>query len=343
MVEEDSSTVLQDSSNWSILLVRLREGLKALSSGPWIVVIRTVVSIFLVGFMVWRVSPERILSLWQDVEPAALVSAFFLLLIGQVLNGCKWWLLLKTYEPGVDWKWAMRTYFMGMFFNTILPWSYGGDGVRSYVATKDTGLPLSRSITTVVIDRLSGYAALLLWGVLGLASLYWPLSATVALALIGTAGIILIAILLPRSDPLIKVLPRPISRLLTEKTIAVSLRQAMALSLVIHVFGIMALGLIMRGSGLHFSWGFVAVGWLVLSSASLAPLALGGIGVKEFSLAALLTAHGAPSEEATVVALTYGLTFAILGLFGGLVLLPLGEVGKMRGLLQSKRKAEKAL
>jgi len=321
-------------------LVRLR---KTLSSGrrPWTVIVRAVVSILLLGFMVWRVSPERLLSLWRDAQPAPLVGAFFLLLIAQVLNGYKWGLLLRTYQPTVGSARAIRTYFVGMFFNTVLPWSYAGDGVRSYVATTEMGLPLRLSIATVVIDRLSGYLALLLLGLLGLGFLYWPLPAMIALAVVGAAGLILVASLLPRYNSSIRALPGPASQLLAERTLAVSLRQALPLSFVFHSIAILALGLIMRGNGLHLSWGHVAVAELAASTASVVPLSLGGIGVREFSLATLLTAWGASFEQATAVAFAYGLTFAALGLFGGLVL-PLREVALMRGL-PTRTKAEETL
>ncbi len=316
---------------------------KTLSSGrrPWTVIVRAVVSILLLGFMVWRVSPGRLLSLWRDAEPAPLVGAFLLLLMAQVLSGYKWGLLLRTYQTTVGSVQAIRTYFVGMFFNTVLPWSYAGDGVRSYVATKEMGLPLRLSIATVVIDRLSGYLALLLLGLLGVGFLYWPLPAMIALAAVGAAGLILMASLLPRYSSSIRSLPGPASRFLAERTLAVSLRQALPLSFVFHCVAILALGLIIRGVGLHLPWAYIAVAELVTSTASVVPLSLGGIGVREFSLAALLTAHGASPEGATAVAFAYGITFAALGLLGGLVL-PLRQVALMRGSL-TRLKAEETL
>jgi uncharacterized membrane protein YbhN (UPF0104 family) len=316
---------------------------KTLSSGRrrWTVIVRAVVSILLLGFMVWRVSPGRLLSLWRDAEPAPLVGAFLLLLMGQVLSGYKWGLLLRTYRSTLRSAWAIRTYFVGMFFSTILPWSYAGDGVRSYVATTEMALPLKQSIATVVIDRLTGYLALLLLGLLGFAFLYWPPPATVALAVVGAAALILVAGLLPRYSSLTRALPGPARQLLAERTLAVSLREALLLSFVFHSIAILALGLIIRGCGLHLPWAYIAVAELATSTASVVPVSLGGIGLREFSLATLLAAHGASPEEATAVAFAYGLSFVALGLFGGLVLL-LREVAAMRGSL-TRLKAEETL
>jgi uncharacterized membrane protein YbhN (UPF0104 family) len=321
-------------------LVCLRKTL-SLGRRRWTVIVRAVVSILLLGFMVWRVSPGRLLSLWRDAEPAPLVGAFLLLLMGQVLSGYKWGLLLRTYQATVGSVQAIWTYFVGMFFNTILPWSYAGDGVRSYMATAEMGLPLRLSIATVVIDRVSGYLALVLLGLLGLSFLYWPLPATIALAAIGAAGLILMASFLPRYSSSIKSLPGPASQFLAERTLAVSLRQALPLSFVFHCIAILALGLIIRGVGLDLPWAYIAVAELVSSTASVVPLSLGGIGVREFSLATLLTAHGASPEGATAVAFAYGITFAALGLVGGLVL-PLREIALMRGL-PTRVKAEETL
>jgi uncharacterized membrane protein YbhN (UPF0104 family) len=321
-------------------LVYLRKTL-SLGRRRWTVIVRAVVSILLLGFMIWRVSPGRLLSLWRDAEPAPLVGAFLLLLMAQVLSGYKWGLLLRTYQTTVGSVQAIRTYFVGMFFNTILPWSYAGDGVRSYMATAEMGLPLRLSIATVVIDRFSGYLALLLLGLLGLSFLYWPLPAMIALAAIGAAGLILMASFLPRYSSSIKSLPGPASQFLAERTLAVSLRQALPLSFVFHCIAILALGLIIRGVGLDLPWAYIAVAELVSSTASVVPLSLGGIGVREFSLATLLTAHGASPEGATAVAFAYGITFAALGLVGGLAL-PLREVALMRGS-PTRMKAEETL
>jgi uncharacterized membrane protein YbhN (UPF0104 family) len=321
-------------------LVCLRKTL-SLGRRPWTVIVRAVVSILLLGFMIWRVSPGRLLSLWRDAEPVPLVGAFLLLLMAQVLSGYKWGLLLRTYQPTVRSAWAIRTYFVGMFFSTILPWSYAGDGVRSYVATTEMTLPLKQSIATVVIDRLTGYLALFLFGLLALAFLYWPLPVTLALAVVGAAGLILMASLLPRYSSSIRSLPGPASQFLAERTLAVSLREALLLSFVFHSVAILALGLIIRGCGLHLPWAYIAVAELATSTASVVPVSLGGIGLRELSLATLLTAHGASSEEATAVAFAYGLTFVALGLSGGLVLL-LRQVALMRGSL-TRLKAEETL
>jgi len=303
--------------------------------------LRVLVAASLLGFMVWRVSPAKLLSAWRDVEPFPPVVAFLLLLAGQILSGYKWGLILRSYQPNVGPLWAIRTYFTGMFFNTVLPWLYGGDGVRSYLASKQMGLSLRAAIGSVLIDRLTGYAALLTLGLLGLSASYLPLPITIFTGLVMAGCLVAVVSLVPGWCRSIAARLHPLSPFLGEETLGVILRQALPLSFVFHFAVIGALGLIMWGGDLHLDWGYVAVAVLGSATASVVPISLGGLGAHEMSLTALLAAGGAPWEGAAAAALMFGLMFTSLGLLGGLVM-TLGGIALVRGSL-AKRAVREAL
>ena len=116
-----------------------------------------------------------------------------------VMSAVRWWLVLG---PGlVPLGWLVRLYFIGQFFSLFLPTSVGGDAVR-IVALSRGGVTTGRALSSVIIERMLGVGALLLYLVLGglmapalvsplLQRLSWALGWRPALVLVITGGLAL--------------------------------------------------------------------------------------------------------------------------------------------------------
>ncbi len=91
------------------------------------------------------------------------VAAFIGLAIQFPISGLKWHAALRVCNVDLSFSRLTRFYCISHFVGQFLPTSIGGDAYRAYRV-----LPLvephSRAVTSIVIDRIVGLAALLLLG-----------------------------------------------------------------------------------------------------------------------------------------------------------------------------------
>src|SRR5690606_20765503 len=81
-----------------------------------------------------------------------------------VIRAGRWLLLLQGVNAPVRFSRLVELYFVGNFFNTFLPTSFGGDVVRAWQVTHH--VPAGVAAGTVFLDRLLGLLALLFMSLL---------------------------------------------------------------------------------------------------------------------------------------------------------------------------------
>ena len=125
------------------------------------ITLRLVISIGLIIFLVFSQFRDfkTIVSTLKDINIFLLILSFLTHGYGIAITAIRWQTLLKTQNVRVSIPFLSGSVFVGMFFNNFLPTSIGGDVYRAYDVTKKTGLPMSSSISVLVIERLSGIIA----------------------------------------------------------------------------------------------------------------------------------------------------------------------------------------
>ncbi len=83
---------------------------------------------------------------------------------GQVVVAFRWWLLLRAQSIHIAVIAAVRLYFVGLFYNNLMPSSVGGDLLKAYYVTKHTHRRLE-GVLSVVVDRIVGLAGMVLMAV----------------------------------------------------------------------------------------------------------------------------------------------------------------------------------
>ncbi len=91
---------------------------------------------------------DRIMS--ADIGLA--FAALTMLYVQMGLAGARWWATLRALDAPLPWLEMTRLFYIGVFFSQALPSSVGGDPIRIYMAYKD-GLPLSKSVNSVMLER----------------------------------------------------------------------------------------------------------------------------------------------------------------------------------------------
>lgn len=89
--------------------------------------------------------------------------AFLVGLVDRVLMAYKWNILLRAKKIWISLWQSTTTYLAASFLGLFLPATVGGDALRSYAVSQE-GYPLADVLSTVVVERLLGIVALLLFG-----------------------------------------------------------------------------------------------------------------------------------------------------------------------------------
>ena len=95
------------------------------------------------------------------------IAAFGLMLLSQAISTRRWHVLLKVLDFDLPWTRVFRIYFSGMFFSLFLPTVVGGDGVKTYLVSRDWKR-VPAALYTLLADRTIGLAALGVYALAGL-------------------------------------------------------------------------------------------------------------------------------------------------------------------------------
>ena len=256
---------------------------------------------------------EQVRTALVRINPLLLAVAIALHFLSFVAGGVRWWLLFRHLNGSIAFRQLWPSYYLGVFYNNLLPSIYGGDLARTarlYAA----GFGGSALVSSAFVDRVLGLAALVSMGVIAL--LFAPAGFENRLAL-GVFGLSLL-VLLPML--VIALLPRWTRLLDTgfgsrwprlHAVLSCFPRYRSAPGLMLTAFGLSVLNQLMvvlvllmlaPGLGVHLPvFQFVVVLILVFLVASL-PISLGGLGAREGAMMALLLPLGV--DAASVLALS---------------------------------------
>ncbi len=86
----------------------------------------------------------------------------------QVITAVRWWLLLRAQGIHIEVLAAVRLFYLGLFYNNVMPGAVGGDLLKAWYVAKHTDRRLE-GVLSVVVDRAIGLAGLVVMAVLT----YW--------------------------------------------------------------------------------------------------------------------------------------------------------------------------
>lgn len=242
----------------------------------------------------------------QAVSPPVIIYAVLCYWALQTLSALKWQCLLRAQGVAMPLVDCCQLYLTGMFCNLWMPTSIGGDAMRIYLVAPRCG-GKAKAAASVLVERLTGLAALLIIGCIGLTlQLSAPTQAhsvRSGLRLILTASLIFLLfistllMLRNRAYQVQQDVPALWHKgaslqqsldLYTQPENRATLLLAFALSLLFQA------GLVVLNLGLADAMGLrvpaLLFCWLVplLALASLLPFGIGGLGVREATALALL-------------------------------------------------------
>ncbi|HVJ58131.1 MAG TPA: lysylphosphatidylglycerol synthase transmembrane domain-containing protein [Terrimicrobiaceae bacterium] len=335
-----SSPVFEDKPLGSPETVRYKRCFAILPMKRWTpFLLQSLVSIALLVWIFWKEDFRT--QTWQiltSAHPGWLMAGFLVAGAGNLIGVIRWGIFLRVLGISISPWDTVRLSFVGLFFNTFLVGAVGGDAVKVvWVVAK--GQPKTAALLSVLMDRMSGFGALILCSTLFMIwRLDWLMRSAVVAGLVKSvfAYLLLVVLLLGISfllsaRGLTRRLPKrfPFRKVIIEFTEAylqfvLAWRQTLVASL-LSILVLLAYFLTFYLSARAFGLDVPVVEFFALMPAvdiiSALPISLGGFGVREQLFVTLLAdLWEVPAAQAVSISLGGALLSMLWGLFGVVVL-----------------------
>jgi uncharacterized membrane protein YbhN (UPF0104 family) len=286
--------------------------------------LRLAITLALLALVAYRTDWVKFGDAFANLRIELWLAALGVLLGAQVISAWRWQILARPFGFERSVGQLLNYYFIGMYFNLLLPTSVGGDVVRAWYLDGGAG-QRALAFVAVFVDRFSGLLVLLCFGCVGvlvspaglpswIPAFVWATTAaavlTIAVAsclagrgqrLAGRFAKVRLALGVLRSP-----------RVFAGSTL---------LSLGVQAGNIILVWLVGLALGAEVPFGYYWVVVPMVTLLTMLPVSVNGMGVRENAMVVFLAPLGVPDSTATPLALLWFLVFLVASLAGGLVYL----------------------
>jgi len=286
---------------------------------------RVFVSVGMLGLLLWWLPTQTLLQAFGRIDAPLWVLVLVGFAAGHAVAALKWRMLVRASGLAASVLEIFRAHGAGLFANLCLPSLVGGDLLRAGLLVRRHGRAEAAAVAGLA-DRLLDTAGLLALAALGTAALsgsggdraarVW-LAAGAMLALLGLAAWLGPRMHWPvpaRLVPIADKLRAALEDLVAQPRVAVA---ALALSLAIQSGFVLLNVALGRAVGIDLPLAAWFFAWPLAKLVALLPVSLGGIGVREGALAALLAPFGVAPALAVAQSLLWETVLIALGLVAG--------------------------
>jgi hypothetical protein len=111
----------------------------------------------------WTVGPSQLARTLGTVRPLHFAASILLMGSTLALGVARWRLALQVQGLRLSWGRAIEITLVAHLFNSVLLGSNGGDVIKAWYAARETHHKKTEAVLTVVVDRLIGLWAMLLF------------------------------------------------------------------------------------------------------------------------------------------------------------------------------------
>jgi uncharacterized membrane protein YbhN (UPF0104 family) len=270
--------------------------------------------VILVAVLVRSLDWHQVGAAFARLDLRLWLAALGVYLLAQAASSVRWCVLARVHGLGGSQGRFLAYYFIGSFFNLVLPTSVGGDVIRAwYLARQDPGRRAG-AVLSVLADRANGLAVLVAVACVALWCYPLPLPAWVRATVLGLGAAAALGVLLLPALPWLerRLPPHPRLRHLVGGAAEylrhpAALVWATLLSALVQVANVVLTWLIGLGLGLDVPLAYCGILSSVVAVLTLLPVSVNGMGLREWGTALLLAPLGVGAAEAVALAL---LTFA---------------------------------
>lgn len=241
------------------------------------------------------------------------------------ISTLKWRLLLLEQGVRVPYLALARIYLVSQFINLFMPSVAGGDTYRTLKLRHYTQ-GIKRALPSIVVERGTGLAALLLIGTLGLARLFYREQFWVIVAALTVAVLVGYALLV---GPVLRMLERAnqsraygtmgvLTQILQVLKPSPRFAGVVAISFLFHLGVVVMCAIYSLATGVEVKLSQLLVIIPVVYFVEMLPISISGIGVREGTLTVLFGMMGLVPEHGLLLGLTITMMrYVTFGLAGG--------------------------
>ena len=288
--------------------------------------LKLAVSVGLLALLLRTMDMGAVAAVLGRLPATAIAAGLVLMLVQIAVLGLRWWLVMAAIEAPIPFGKALPVTFIGVFFNQVLPTSFGGDAVRMWQAHR-LGVSGEVAVIGVFLERIGGLFGLVVMTALGVAYLGSEIdNQAIRLGLLATlpmavAALLALAVLdrLParwRRAPVLEKATR-----LARNSRRVFLAPATALPLLLlsmlsHALAAAAIYAFAEGLqlGLPFLSCVALFSAVILVTAI--PISFAGWGLREGAMVALFAFAGLGADTALALSLAFGVAYLAASLPG---------------------------
>ena len=292
--------------------------------------LKLLITVALCSWLIWHADWSDVLAAVQRIGAPLIAAALVMMTLSVTISAYKWQLLLSIHRVDYEFRSLHRYYFIAMFFNNFLPSTIGGDGYRVLKTMKN---PRSRSsaVIAILMERLTGLAALLMLGYLSAMVEYHRQNDDLAgmVVMIGSLGLMLgvpaIWIAVTRGVPRLR---RPAGRFSTMLTHIIEhagdYRQnvkrslgVIAISFLFQLYSSIPCYLLLTyGAHVNCSYFDVLIVMAMVNVLAVLPISINGIGVVDGAFVYLMGHYHVPYEAALAVMMILRMLVITMSLIG---------------------------
>ncbi len=291
-------------------------------------ILRIVLSIGILGLLFWWLPTEKLLTAMQSIPLTTGLIVITGFIVGHVISALKWRMMLQATGTAINISRAIRAHGAGLFANLCLPSIVGGDFIRAALVIKEQQSKLEAIATGSLADRINDTLALVI--IAGTASLFLPeseqftagqiLSAIAILLLLGVIGAIITVRFIPTErapDAIRNILGKVNHALDSLFSAPFTALTGLLLSLCIQC-GFVGLNITLaQAMSINVPIVVWLFAWPMAKLIALAPVSLGGIGVREVALAGLLVPFGVEASLSVAQSLSWEVVLIVSGILAG--------------------------
>lgn len=274
---------------------------------------KTIVSTFLIILLLKKIDIVSIKNLgWAFIIP--FLIAIIIALFSIFLMSVRWGLLCREFL-NISPKSAIlyRYYLIGSFFNIFLPGAIGGDVMRTRMLIQKYKVSIKSASIITIAERVLGLYGLFILLCLGMLFKTYP-EKVLFLSKISSVWIYLMVILVFLVFPIAKLI-------LSKRNINIGYKFMISTIIVLLIaqFG----DIVIASIFIHYmniELPFTAVMFIMplVYLATILPISLGGLGVREGTFAGLMLLYGVPTSTSVIISFSMYLVKVMIGLIGSI-------------------------
>lgn len=280
----------------------------------WKTILKIAISVLILGVLFHQIHFDELLPYFEKISVTGFVLAIAVQFSASLLVAWRWYLIMCTLEFRVPLSFYVKSYLKGLVFNQVLPTTIGGDAYRM-IETAQLGYGKKDAVLGILVDRVYGFAGLVILSLISLPFAYSLLPTNVfyiifTINIIFIVGLIVLLWLQRISIPFLRTVFDVVRDLSLRVVQSVGSKNSFLIKtilmitpnfLTICVFFILARTLGVNGNLSDFL--VIVPSILVLT---IIPISLAGWGVREGAMVFLGGLIGIARPEAFAISLLYG-------------------------------------